>query len=276
MPGAPDPVYVRARSVRLDALEALEALEALGVHRHAVVLVGAQAIYLHTGEGDIAVAPYTTDADLALNPAVLADDPRLDALMRGAGFVPAPDQIGTWIGAHRVPIDLLVPEAVSGPGRRAARLGAHGDHVARKSRGLEVALVDNAATTIGAFEEDDHRRFEVAVAGPSALVVAKLHKITDRQSIPRRLDDKDSLDVYRLLQAIPTGDFAAGITRLLDDALSRQVTQEALVHLELLFATIQSPGSQMAARAVGSLEDPATIAASCAALGSDLLAAARR
>lgn len=69
MPGDPDLVYVRARGVLLDALEAL------GDHRHAVALVGAQAIYLHTGEGDIAVAPYTTDADLALNPAILADDP---------------------------------------------------------------------------------------------------------------------------------------------------------------------------------------------------------
>ena len=42
MPGAPDPVYVLARRVLLDALQAL------GEQRSAVVLVGAQAIYLHT------------------------------------------------------------------------------------------------------------------------------------------------------------------------------------------------------------------------------------
>ena len=40
MPGAPDPIYVLARRALLDALEAL------GDQRRAVVLVGAQAIYL--------------------------------------------------------------------------------------------------------------------------------------------------------------------------------------------------------------------------------------
>ena len=62
MPGAPDPEYVAARRVLLDALEALDD------HRAALILVGAQAIYMHTGEGDLAVAPYTTDGDIALDP----------------------------------------------------------------------------------------------------------------------------------------------------------------------------------------------------------------
>lgn len=130
MPGDVDAVYIEARRVLLDALEAL------GDHRRAVVLVGAQAIYLHTGEGDLAVAPYTSDADLALNPLALADDPRIEALMRGAGFVPAGgDRIGTWIGFHGIPIDLLVPEAVAGEGRRSADLGAHGNRIARRAGG---------------------------------------------------------------------------------------------------------------------------------------------
>jgi len=57
----PDPLYVAARRVLLDALQAL------GEQRNAVVLVGAQAIYLRVGEADfeVTVAPYTTDADLA-------------------------------------------------------------------------------------------------------------------------------------------------------------------------------------------------------------------
>lgn len=57
------PEYVLARSVLLDALEAL------GTHLDAVILVGAQAIYLHTGDADLNVPPTTTDADLALAPA---------------------------------------------------------------------------------------------------------------------------------------------------------------------------------------------------------------
>jgi hypothetical protein len=59
MTGAPDAVYIQARRVLLDALEALDE------HRSALVLVGAQAIYLRTGEGGLAVAPYTIDGDIA-------------------------------------------------------------------------------------------------------------------------------------------------------------------------------------------------------------------
>lgn len=67
MPGEPDPLYVRARAALLDATDALaEQIDAL-------VLVGAQAIYLHTGDAQLAVAEYTTDADFTIGPADLAD-----------------------------------------------------------------------------------------------------------------------------------------------------------------------------------------------------------
>ena len=62
MSGGPDPLYVRARIALLDAADALsEQLDA-------VVLVGAQAIYLHTGDADFATAEYTTDADFCVAP----------------------------------------------------------------------------------------------------------------------------------------------------------------------------------------------------------------
>lgn len=47
MPGAPDPLYVAARRTLLDALDAVRE------HLEAVILVGAQAVYVHTGEGDL-------------------------------------------------------------------------------------------------------------------------------------------------------------------------------------------------------------------------------
>ena len=75
MPGSTDP-YVLARRVLLDALEGL------GSHRDAVTLVGAQAVYLRVGEADIAVAPTTTDADLALDPTVVKEWPPLDEIMQ--------------------------------------------------------------------------------------------------------------------------------------------------------------------------------------------------
>jgi hypothetical protein len=85
----PEPEYVAARRVLLDALDAL------GGQRKAVVLVGAQAIYLHVGEGDLAVAPYTTDGDLAIDPRELDDEPALASALRSAGFeLAAPPEAG--------------------------------------------------------------------------------------------------------------------------------------------------------------------------------------
>ncbi len=63
MPGVPEPLYVLARRVLLDALQAL------GDQNEAVILVGAQAVYLHTGEADLAVAEYMIDGDIAIDPA---------------------------------------------------------------------------------------------------------------------------------------------------------------------------------------------------------------
>jgi hypothetical protein len=75
-----DPLYVAARRVLLDALFAL------APHGKAVIVVGAQAIYLRTGDAELAIAPYTSDGDLALNPSLLSDSPLLDRAMRDANF----------------------------------------------------------------------------------------------------------------------------------------------------------------------------------------------
>ncbi len=267
MPGGPEPEYVLARRVLLDGLEALDA------HRAALVLVGAQAIYLHVGEADLAVAPFTTDGDLALDPAALTANPRLEDALRAANFSPDLQQPGIWIGQDNVTIDLLVPEALGGRGRRGARLGVHGNRVARKARGLEAALVDNAPMTISALEDGDARSYEISVAGAAALLVAKLHKIAERQDRPGRSEDKDALDVLRLLRGSKTDLLASGLERLAASELAGEVTRESLRFLDELFGTSDSRGAQMAARAATPLEDPATIAAACAALAGDVLQA---
>lgn len=76
---APDPEYVAARTVLLDALDALVD------HRDAIVVVGAQAVYLRTEllEG---YQDFTTDGDLALDPSLLLARPGLEEAMRHAGF----------------------------------------------------------------------------------------------------------------------------------------------------------------------------------------------
>ena len=49
----------------------LDAVEALGPHGDAVILVGAQAVYVHTEADDasFAISPFTYDADIVLDPA---------------------------------------------------------------------------------------------------------------------------------------------------------------------------------------------------------------
>lgn len=263
----PDAVYIQARRVLLDALEAL------GDQRDALVLVGAQAIYLHTGEGDLAVAPYTTDGDIALDPSELSDTPKLEEAMRAGGFDLDLQQPGVWLGPEGVVIDLLVPESVGGGGRRGGRLGEHGNRAARKARGLEAALVDNEPMEIAALAADDERRCQIAVAGPAALLISKLHKLGERQEAAGRSEDKDALDVLRLLRAIPTQTLAGRLTMLRGDARAGDVTLEATDYLRAFFSEPTTPGSQMAARAATPLEDPDIVAASSAALASDLLAA---
>jgi hypothetical protein len=276
VPGAPDPEYVLARKVLLDALEGL------GEQRGAVVIVGAQAIYLHTGDAELAVAPYTTDGDVVIDPSRLRNDPKLAEALNGAGFSADTQHVGTWIMRRplegrpvEVKIDLMVPEAVGGPGRRGARLGIHGNRTARKARGLEATLVDQQQRTIESLEDKDDRAFDVAVAGPAALVVAKLHKIAERVDTPGRREDKDALDILRLLQAVPTEVIADGVRALLEEEISAEVTEEALSFLRDLFTEPSRPGCQMAARAAAPLEPEDTIAASCAFLSQDLLQAIR-
>jgi hypothetical protein len=135
-------------------------------------------------------------------------------------------------------------------------------------------MVDRALVVLVALDSADTRQIEVAVAGPSALLVAKLHKIAERRGHREGRElDKDALDIYRLLQAMSTETLAAGLRQLLSHSLSADVTGRAIRSLSDLFRTDASPGSLMAARAVGPLDDPRVVAASCAALVARLDAA---
>ena len=150
------------------------------------MLVGAQAVYLQVGEADLAVAPYTSDADLALDPRSLADRPALEQRLIQAGFLPKTESsVGVWIShrptsmnpATEVSVDLLVPEAVSpGKGRRSAHLRGHDSRSARMVKGLEGVLVDSDVMTISALDPQDPRSIQALVAGPAALLTFISHQ----------------------------------------------------------------------------------------------------
>ena len=172
-----------------------------------------------------------------------------------------------------IPIDLMVPETLAGAGSRGARLGLHGNRAARRATGLEGALVNRERMEITALDPGVERSSAMLVAGPAALLVAKVHKIAERTGTRDRVRDKDALDVLRLLQAIDTPTFAAGLAQLASHEMSARVTAEAVSQLAPLFGNPDSVGVTMAIRAARAGTEADMIAASFGALVSDLLTA---
>lgn len=277
-PIAVDARYVAARRVLLDALSAL------APHGPAVIVVGAQAVYLRTGASDLAIAPYTTDGDLAIDPALLEVAPELEDAMRTAGFrlslTDGHVEPGIWIVSAvvdgvevTIPVDLIVPEQAAPPGgRRGARLGVHGRRAARRAAGLEAALVDHSPMTIAALERDDRRIVEAEVAGACALLVAKAHKIGDRVQAGRtdRNEDKDAADVVRLMQTTRPAETAATLTQLLEHPIAAACSTDAIRLLDELFGRRGRPGIRMAARALRLAMDEQFVETLCVAYTSAL------
>ncbi len=267
--------YVEARRVLLDALTALQP------HIGAVVLIGAQAVYLRTAERLPTYQAFTTDADLVVDPGLLADAPLLGDAMASAGF-DYTGEPGIWerrveregfADDISVPVDLIVPSQLAPTaGRRGARLpGGHGKTAARKSDGVEGAVVDFDPFEIGALEPGDVRRVIVNVAGPAALPVAKAFKLGERLETPERLMAKDAGDVYRLFDATAVANMAKTTVRLLGDDRSATTTRPALVYLRALFATPRGPGVSLATQALAGIVDERTVASFMTGYTRDLL-----
>ncbi len=261
----------------IDAREALlDAVEALGPHGDAAILVGAQAIYIHTAsrDTDFGVSPFTYDADIAIDPSLLMDSTPIVDAMSVAGFR-LEDQPGLYRRGPTSRVDLLVPQAVGGPGRRAARLGVHGNKAAMKVRGLEGALVSHSQRTIDSLIPDSPRSCVLKVAGPAALLVAKVHKIAERLDAnnPNRRNPlpKDGFDVYRLMRATDTSEMASELRLLRSSEISGRVTSEALSMFRRLFSAPDGTGTNLVVDHVRAIEDTDFIAQSSAALSQDLL-----
>lgn len=277
---APDPEYVAARRILLDALEAL------GEHSGAVVVAGAQAIYLRAGAGILPVADLTTDADLALDPALLSPTPDLEAMLKAGGFehvehggVPEPGswEIDTTLrGAPvKIPLDLIVPAGAADGGRRSAKLGPHGDRAARRSPGLEAALVDNQPMCITALDHEDTRSVEARVAGLPALLIAKSYKIHDRveAGIEDRTYDKDASDVVRIMQSLPARPMAAALAALRANPAAGTSTDLGITYFDDLFGRRDGEGIAMAIRALRLAMPEERVRAICLAYAAELSAA---
>lgn len=269
MPGD-DNLIVEARAALLDAVIALDA------HRDSIILIGAQAIYLRTGVASFALAEVTKDSDLAIDPRSLGEDPLLEEAMARAGFIinPTSKQPGAWISPRGIPVDLMIPEVLAGGhARRSVQVPPHDKNSARRAAGLEASVVDHSSMTVDSLDGDG-RSTSINVAGPAALLIAKMHKLGERLHTPDRLNDKDAHDSYRLLVATPTSEMAATVRLLLNEGIAGDSTRQALAHLRQLFADgPEALGSMMAGRAEAGVGDPGNVSMSVAFLAQDLLAA---
>lgn len=266
------PITIAARRVLLDALEALEQ------HREGLVLVGAQAIYLYTGDADVAIATTTKDSDIALIPARLTPEPTLDDAMTAAGFSHdrSVQQPGEWSSEEELdpPVELLVPEGLhAGGGRRGARIPPHSKHAARVVAGLEAAAMSHRPMKIASLEPDrDAREITMLIASPAGLLVAKAYKIGERATTAaNRLLDKDTHDLYRLLRAVPPGDVLVDLRLVLGDDLAGPVAERALTWLGEHADTHEALIPTMAGRAEQLVGDPEDVAQRTWALIQEIL-----
>lgn len=226
--------YRAARKALLDAVSALTRQSA------SLILVGAQAIYLRVGDIDVGinVAPTTTDADLALNVDLLTPIPNLSDALHDAGFATS-SQPGSWTNSDGVSVDLMVCPYQSGrtsPNARGARLADQGHPeslTARITAGLEPALVDHDELIMKSLDESDDRSVLLNVAGPAAMLVAKLTKLEERLSARRdgqrdRVKPKDVIDIFRLLVGTSIEELQAGFARHQGTNQSAQTSYRAL------------------------------------------------
>ncbi|GAA4238898.1 hypothetical protein GCM10022254_56770 [Actinomadura meridiana] len=240
----------------------LDGLTALRPHLEALTVVGAQAVYLRTPDATMRNAPFTSDADLSIDPALLGDHPQLDEALRAAGFdLMQASQPGLWVrtervGDKRIPIelDILVgKDLADNIGSRSAKIPPHGKMTARWVAGLEVCAVDCGPMAIRSLDPADTRSITAKVAGPAALLVAKSYKIGERlarvSTHPDRLTNKDAGDVYRIMATVPAQQVAATFNSLIQDLRVSSVTENGITLLRDLFGGARTPGVDLAVAA---------------------------
>ncbi|QTX03476.1 hypothetical protein [Agromyces archimandritae] len=187
-------------------------IRALEPFADSLTVVGAHAVHVWVQQqwGPIDMEA-TRDGDLVLNPVFIASTPKVVDLLAGIGLEAArPERPGIYglrdehdrAFGERVTVDLIVPEAFAGPGRRAARVDGQRNSLTR-AHGLELAVYDRRLMRVSTLDDGRPDEVSVHVAGPAALIVAKTIKVSERfaQAVerPDRLRPKDSGDIALLM-----------------------------------------------------------------------------
>jgi hypothetical protein len=272
--GALDDGFIVARDILLDTLEVLAVYD-----RHAIVVVGAQAIYLRCEENPVPRAPFTLDSDIVVDPRRLAPEPPIKVRLFEHGYRLRDGQPGLFV-APNLPahvsdganVDIIVPEFfATGRGRRDARLPGDNAMAARRTRGLEAALFDYDFMTIRSLAKPE-RCVEAAVAGKAALLVSKAFKLGERMDGEAgRMKGKDAADVFRLLRSAAPGTLKARLAELRTEEPLAPLIDESLSYIERLFAGNGAPGLKLLESYLDDSPEAPQISASTRALAEELL-----
>lgn len=217
-----DARYGAERSRRL----LITTIVALGKHADAMTVVGAHAVHVWVQKkwGPIDMES-TRDGDIAINPVLIAEDPKIMKIMAEIGLEPArPERPGiygyvserglSW--DQRTTVDLLVPETYAGSKGRSARIPGQEKAITR-AYGLELAIHDRILTRISTTDGEPELSVEVNVAGPAALLIAKAHKVSERladvEKHPDRLRPKDSGDIALLMMVTDGAEMAESMKK---------------------------------------------------------------
>jgi hypothetical protein len=189
----------------------IQTIQALQPFQNALTIVGAHAVHVWATDAWGAIDMQATrDADIAINPVFVSDEPKVLELLEGINISPAlKDRPGIYgfdserdfDWAARTTVDLIVPETYAGKGRRSAHIPGQ-NRATTRAVGLELALWDRHLIKLSTFD-DPTILVDTYVSGPAALLIAKSHKIHERllaiTSRPDRLRPKDSGDVALLM-----------------------------------------------------------------------------
>ena len=211
-------IFGEAEGYRAARRSLVRILRVLSVYeKEAIVVVGAQAIYLQCADDDLPFSPFTLDTDLALDPRRLSELPPIRRVLEENGYRLRDDQPGMYrawsdVGGPDSAVDLLVPEEFAfGAGGRDARLPGDNERAARRTAGLEATLYDKDLRRL-TDPHDDTVFADAYVAGPAALILSKAQKIAERSV--DRLKAKDAADVFRLLRTYDAADVQRRIAAL--------------------------------------------------------------
>mgnify|MGYP000205060480 CR=1 FL=1 len=254
----------------------LDTLDLLRDHLDSLVLVGAQAIYLHTENFSTSVAPATDDADLAVISSKLQPVPAIEIVLEASGYTSSESgDPGTWITSEGVQVDLMTSRSQGNRisvNARGASINGHSKNAIRISDGLEACLIDFTKFEIGAFSDSDNRKYQIKVANPSAILIAKCFKIYERIENPARRNNKDSFDVYRILAGTPMLNLSSSLRDLRDREQVGTEVRIGLDYFEQLFArSLESPGVVAVGETVRGIDNENRYKVSALALAKELL-----